>query len=55
MGGTNFAESVNYLIPSFSISVSKILWIQFFPHSLDFNEFCMIQEYFSQSLETFKN
>ena len=34
--------------PLFSISILKVLWTQFLCHSLDFNAFCIIEEYFSQ-------
>ena len=37
--------------PFFCISILKVLWTQIHGHSLDFNAFCMIQEYFSQSHE----
>ena len=39
----------------FCISILKVLWTQILHHSLDFNAFCMIQEYFSQSLEISTN
>ena len=41
--------------PPFCISILKVLWTQIHRHSLDFNAFCMIQEYFSQKLETSTN
>ena len=36
--------------PPFCISILKVWWMQFLPSSLDSNAFCMIQEYFLQSL-----
>ena len=41
--------------PPFCIWIFKDLWTHIFCHSLDFNAFCMIQEYFSQSLEISRN
>ena len=41
--------------PPFCISILKVLWTQIHPHSLDFNAFCMIQEYLSQSPEISTN
>ena len=37
--------------PPFCISILKVLQTQILRPSLDFNVFCMIQEYFFQSLE----
>ena len=37
------------------ILISKLLRTHIFRHSLDFNPFCMIQKYFSQSLEISTN
>ena len=54
-GGTNFAESLNYLVPPFCISILEVLWTQFVRHSLDFSAFCLIQDYFSQSPEVSTN
>ena len=41
--------------PPFCISIFKVLWTEIHRHSLDFNAFCMIQGYFSQSLEMSTN
>ena len=49
--GTNSPEQLNYLVPPFSISILKVLRTPILPHSLGFNAFCMIQEYFSQNFE----
>ena len=51
-GANQFAEYLNYLVPP---SVFQVLWSQTLHHSLDFNAFCMMQEYFSQSLEMSTN
>ena len=39
----------------FCISILKVFQTQIHRHSLDFNAFCTIEEYFSQSLEISKN
>ena len=54
-GGKQFCRKSKLFGPPFCISVLKVLWTQIFCHSLDFNAFCVIQEYFSQSLEISKN
>ena len=41
--------------PSFCISNLKVLRIQRLGHSLDFNPFFMIQEYFYKSLQIYTN
>ena len=41
--------------PPFCISILKVSWSQIDCYSLDFNAFCMIQEYFSQSVKINKN
>ena len=41
--------------PSVYISILKFWYTQFLSLSLDFNAFCMIQEYFSHTLETSTN
>ena len=41
--------------PPFCISILKVLLIQILHDSLDYNAFCMIQEYFSQGLEFSRN
>ena len=50
-GGDQFCRKSELFGPHFCISILKVLWTQIHRHSLDFNAFCMIQEYFSQSLE----
>ena len=50
-----FCKKSELLGPTFCISISKVLWTQIHAHSLDFNSFCMIQEYFSQSLQISTN
>ena len=50
-GGNQFCRKSELFGPPFCISILKVLSTQFLRHSLDFNAFCMIQEYFSQSLE----
>ena len=54
-GGNQFCRKSELFGPFFCISILKVLWTQIFCHSLDFNAFCVIQEYFSQSLEISKN
>ena len=54
-GGNQFCRKSELFGPRFCISILKVLWIQFFRHSLDFNDCCMIQEYFSQNLEISTN
>ena len=50
-GGNQFCRKSELFGPPFCISILKVLWTQIHRHSLDFNAFFMIQEYFSQSLE----
>ena len=50
-GGNQFCRMSELFGRPFCISILKVLWTQILCHSLDFNAFCMIQEYFSQSLE----
>ena len=50
-----FCKKSELFGPPFRISILKYLWTQIHRHSLDFNAFCMIQEYFSQSLEISTN
>ena len=50
-GGNQFCRKSELFGPPFCISILKVLSTQFLRHSLDFNAFCMIQEYFSLSLE----
>ena len=54
-GGNQFCRMSELFGPPFCISILKVLWTQILRHSLDFNAFCMIQEYFSQSLEISTN
>ena len=44
-----FCRNSELFGPPFCISILKVLWTQIHCHSLDFNAFCMIQEYCSQS------
>ena len=48
-GGKQFSRKSESFGPAFCILILKDLWTQVFRHSLYFNAFCMIQEYFSQS------
>ena len=50
-----FLRKSELFYPPFCISILKVLYTQFLLFSLDFNGFCMIQEYFSQSLEISTN
>ena len=54
-GGNQFCRMSELFGPCFWSWILKVLWTQIFRHSLDFNAFFMIQEYFSQSLEIFTN
>ena len=54
-GGNQFCRMSELFGPPFCISILKVLWTQIDCCSLDFNAFCMIQGYFSQSLEMFTN
>ena len=54
-GGKQFCRMSELFGPPFCISILKVLWTQILRHSLDFNAFCMIQEYFSQSVEISTN
>ena len=54
-GGNQFCRKSELFGPPFCIWILKVLWTQIFCHSLDFNEFRMIQEYFSQNLEISTN
>ena len=54
-GWNQFCRMSELFGPPFCISILKVLWTQIHRHSLDFNAFCMIQEYFSQSLEISAN
>ena len=59
-GGPNFwgeqiLQKVWIISSPFCISTLKVSWTQFLCHSLDFNAFCMIEEYFSQTLDISRN
>ena len=50
-GGNQFSTKSELFGTPFCISILKVLRTQIQRHSLDFNSFCMIQEYFSRNLE----
>ena len=54
-GRNQFCRKSELFGPPFCISILKALQTQILRHLLDFNAFCMIQEYFSQSLEISTN
>ena len=54
-GGNQFCRMSELFAPLYCISLLKVLWSQTPRHSLGFNALCMIQEYFSQSLEISTN
>ena len=54
-GGNEFCRISELFGPPFCISILKVLFRQTPCHSLDFNAFRMIQEYFSQSHELSTN
>ena len=54
-GGNQFCRKSELFGPSFGISILKVSPTQILRHLLDFNAFCMIEEYFSQSLEISTN
>ena len=54
-GCNQFCRKSELFDPPFCISILRALWTQIHRHSLDFNAFCIIQEYFSQSLEISAN
>ena len=54
-GWNQFSWKSELFVPPFCISILKVLQTQILRHSLDFNAFCMIQEYLYQSLEIFTN
>ena len=54
-GGNQFCRMSELFGPPFCISILKVLWTQIHRHSLDFNTFSMIEEYFFQSLEISSN
>ena len=54
-GGNQFCRKFELFGPPLCISILKVFWTQILRHSLDLNASCMIQEYFSQSLEISTN
>ena len=54
-GGNQFYRKSELFYPPFCISILKVLRTEFLRHSIHFNAFCLIQEYFSQSLEISTN
>ena len=54
-GGNQFCRKSELFGPPFCISILKVLWTQIHRHQLDFNVFCMMQEYFSQSIKISTN
>ena len=46
-GGSQFCRMSELFGPPFCMSMLKVLWTQIHRHSLDFNAFCLMQEYFS--------
>ena len=54
-GGNQFCRKSELFGPPFCISILKVLLTRIHHHSIDFNPFCMIEGYFSQSLEMSKN
>ena len=55
LGGNHFCRMSELFGPLFCISILKVLWTLILCHSLNFNVFCMNQEYSSQSLEISTN
>ena len=54
-GGNQFCRKSELFGPPFCIAILKVLWTQIHRHQLDFNVFCMMQEYFSQSIKISTN
>ena len=54
-GGNQFCRKSELFGPPFCISILKVLWNQIHCNLLDFNAFCMIDEYFSESLQISTN
>ena len=54
-GWNQFCRKSELFGPPFCISVLKVLWTLIHRHSLHFNAVCMIQGYFSQSLQMSTN
>ena len=53
--GKQFCRTAELFGPPFYVSILKVSRSQILQHSKDFNAFCMIQEYFSQSFQISKN
>ena len=53
--GNQFCRNTKLFGRLFCLSSSKVFWTQVFCHWLDFNAFCMIQEYLLQSFEISTN
>ena len=53
--GNQFCRKSELFSPPFCISILKFLWSQIHRHLLEYNAFCMMQEYFSQCLEISTN
>ena len=53
--GSQFCRKSELFGPPYCISILKVWWTQFLPHSLDSNAFCMIKEYFLECLEVSTN
>ena len=53
--GNQFCRKSEFFDPPFCIWIVKVLYTQIHRHSLNFNAFCIIQEYFSQSIEISTN
>ena len=54
-GGNQFCRMSELFGPPFCISILKVLLTQILHHSLDFSQFCINQEDFSQSPEIYTN
>ena len=53
--GNQFCRMSELSGSPFCISILKVFYTQILHHLLDFNAFCMIQDYFSQGLEISTN
>ena len=51
IGGNQFCRTAELFGPHFCISIQEIWGSQILYHSLDFNEFLMIRQYFCQFFE----
>ena len=54
MGTHQFSRTAELFGPPFCISILKILRLRTLRHSLDFNVFCIIQQYFSHTFQIFE-